>query len=88
MRRFVRSAAAVGNGGAGARSESLIRRRRGIDENVAGLLCYTLFHWFPSLIFLLLDKRPFVIFHAAQAIAFTLFAAGLGSRLAMFGFGF
>jgi len=56
----------------------------GIDENVAGLLCY-LFHWLSGLIFLLLDKRPFVRFHAAQAIAFNIVAAGLWVALAMFG---
>ena len=39
----------------------------GIDENVAGLLCY-IFWWVSGLIFLLIDKRPFVRFHAAQSI--------------------
>ena len=39
----------------------------GLDENIAGLLCY-LFVWVSGLIFLLLDKRPFVRFHAAQSI--------------------
>jgi uncharacterized membrane protein len=43
----------------------------GIDENVAGLLCY-IFWWVSGLIFLLVDKRPFVRFHAAQDIAFNL----------------
>jgi uncharacterized membrane protein len=43
----------------------------GIDENVAGLLCY-LFGWISGLIFLLIDKRPFVRFHGAQAIAFNI----------------
>lgn len=40
----------------------------GIEENVAGLLCY-IFGWITGLIFLLIDKRPFVRFHGAQAIA-------------------
>jgi uncharacterized membrane protein len=40
----------------------------GIDENVAGLLCYV-FGWVSGLIFLLIDKRPFVKFHGAQSIA-------------------
>jgi uncharacterized membrane protein len=40
----------------------------GMDENVAGLLCY-LFGWVSGLIFLLIDKRPFVKFHGAQSIA-------------------
>lgn len=39
----------------------------GIDENVAGLLCYAL-GWVTGIIFLLIDKRPFVKFHAAQSI--------------------
>ena len=43
----------------------------GMEENVAGLLCY-LFGWISGLIFLLIDKRPFVKFHAAQSIALTL----------------
>lgn len=43
----------------------------GIDENVAGLLCYV-FWWVSGVIFLVLDKRPFVKFHAAQDIAFNL----------------
>jgi uncharacterized membrane protein len=43
----------------------------GMEENVAGLLCY-IFGWITGLIFLLIDKRPFVKFHAAQSIAFNL----------------
>ena len=43
----------------------------GMEENVAGLLCY-LFGWVSGLIFLLIDKRPFVKFHGAQSIALTL----------------
>ena len=39
----------------------------GLEANVAGLLCY-LFGWVSGLIFLLLDKRSFVRFHAAQSI--------------------
>lgn len=39
----------------------------GIAENVAGLLCYT-FGWITGLIFLFVDKRPFVRFHAAQSV--------------------
>ena len=39
----------------------------GLQENVAGLLCYLL-GWLSGLIFLLIDKRPFVRFHAAQSI--------------------
>ena len=36
-------------------------------ENVAGLLCYV-FGWVTGLIFFLIDKRPFVRFHAAQSM--------------------
>jgi uncharacterized membrane protein len=39
----------------------------GLAENVAGLLCYTL-GWITGLVFFLIDKRPFVRFHAAQSI--------------------
>jgi len=43
----------------------------GIEENVAGLLCY-IFGWISGLIFLLIDKRPFVKFHGAQSIALNI----------------
>jgi uncharacterized membrane protein len=43
----------------------------GIEENIAGLLCYV-FGWISGLIFFLIDKRPFVKFHAAQSIAYNL----------------
>lgn len=39
----------------------------GLQENVAGLLCYVL-GWLTGIVFLLIDKRPFVRFHAAQSI--------------------
>jgi uncharacterized membrane protein len=39
----------------------------GMAENVAGLFCYVL-GWVTGIIFLLIDKRPYVRFHAAQAI--------------------
>jgi uncharacterized membrane protein len=39
----------------------------GLAENVAGLLCYVL-GWITGIIFLIIDKRPFVKFHAAQSI--------------------
>ena len=39
----------------------------GLQENVAGLLSYVL-GWLTGIIFLLIDKRPFVRFHAAQSI--------------------
>ena len=40
----------------------------GLAENIAGLLCYAV-GWVTGLIFLLIDKRPWVKFHAAQSIA-------------------
>jgi uncharacterized membrane protein len=43
----------------------------GLEENVAGLLCYIL-GWVTGLIFFLIDKRPFVRFHALQSIAFNI----------------
>lgn len=39
----------------------------GLSENVAGLLCY-LVGWLTGLIFFLIDKRPYVRFHAAQSL--------------------
>jgi uncharacterized membrane protein len=39
----------------------------GLQENVAGLLCYAL-GWLTGIIFLLIDKRPWVKFQAAQSI--------------------
>jgi len=44
------------------------RAAKAFAENVAGLLCYAL-GWVTGLIFLLIDKRPWVKFHAAQSIA-------------------
>jgi uncharacterized membrane protein len=38
-----------------------------MDENIAGLLCYVLV-WITGIIFYIIDKRPFVRFHAAQSI--------------------
>src|SRR5262249_16836348 len=48
-----------------------------IEENVAGFLCYIL-TWVTGLIFLILDKRPFVRFHAAQSIALCIAGAVFG----------
>ncbi len=36
-------------------------------ENTAGLLCYIV-GWITGIIFLVIDKRPYVRFHAAQSI--------------------
>ena len=38
-----------------------------MSENVAGLLCYAL-GWITGIIFFVIDKRPYVRFHAAQSI--------------------
>ncbi len=46
-------------GGAGVQSA--------LTENVAAALSYSLF-WITGIIFLLIDKRPFVCFHAAQSL--------------------
>ena|SRR5271168_748114 len=56
---------------AGAVAVSSGAGSEGLQENVAGLLCY-IFGWVTGLIFLLIDKRPFVRFHAAQSIAFNI----------------
>lgn len=60
----------------------------GLTENVAGLLCYAV-GWITGIIFLLIDKRPFVRFHAAQSLVtfgglHLIFIVG---RI-VFGFGF
>ena len=58
----------------------------GMDENVAGLLSYVL-GWITGLIFFLIDKRPFVRFHAAQSILLNIalfvvyFAVAIGFGL-------
>jgi len=39
----------------------------GLEENVAGLLSYVAW-WVTGLIFFVIDKRPFVRFHAAQSM--------------------
>jgi len=53
----------------------------GLAENVAGLLCYVL-GWLTGIIFLLIDKRPWVRFQAAQSIVvfggLTVIRIGLG----------
>ena len=38
-----------------------------MEENIAGLLCYVL-GWVTGIIFFIIDKRPWVRFHAAQSI--------------------
>jgi uncharacterized membrane protein len=58
--------AAAAPGGAAVASPTA-----GLDENVAGLLCYVL-GWITGLIFFLIDKRPFVRFHAIQSIGMSI----------------
>jgi len=57
----------------------------GIDENIAGLLCY-LVGWVTGLIFLLIDKRPFVKFHGAQSIALNICFVAVWILYAIFSF--
>jgi uncharacterized membrane protein len=62
------AAPAAGSPAAVATSDS---PTAGMEENVAGLLCY-LVGWITGLVFLLIDKRPFVRFHGAQSIALNI----------------
>ena len=72
----------AGTGGAVNTAQS------GLQENVAGGLCYVL-GWVTGIVFYLIDKRPFVRFHAAQSIVtfggLHILTIVLGS---IFGFGF
>src|SRR5215207_9360615 len=79
-------------------SEPVSSPTPGLESNVAGLLCY-LFGWISGLIFLLLDKRSLVRFHAAQSIGlcvgagvivigFWIITLILGIITAMMGFPF
>jgi uncharacterized membrane protein len=51
----------------GAVIEPVPSSQSGLAENVAATLCYVL-GWVTGIIFYLIDKRPFVRFHAAQSI--------------------
>jgi uncharacterized membrane protein len=51
----------------GAVVQSSQNAQSGMSENVAAFLCY-LVGWISGIIFFLIDKRPFVRFHAAQSI--------------------
>lgn len=55
----------IGAGKTGTASPKSVES--GLGGNVAGLLCYLL-GWITGLIFFLIDKRPFVRFHAMQSI--------------------
>src|ERR1700723_52714 len=61
------AAAPGGPGGAGGVPVTTSSGDTGLAENVAGLLCYVA-GWVTGLIFYLIDKRPFVRFHAAQSL--------------------
>ena len=64
-------AGAVAPAAAGGATVSSDSPTAGMEENVAGLLCY-LVGWISGLIFLLIDKRSFVRFHGAQSIALNI----------------
>ena len=51
----------------GVESTATSQNVQGMAENVAGSLCYLL-GWITGIIFFLIDKRPYVRFHAAQSI--------------------
>lgn len=53
--------------GAAGNTSSAATGGTGLPENVAGLLSY-LVGWVTGLVFFLIDKRPFVRFHAMQSI--------------------
>jgi uncharacterized membrane protein len=61
------SAVSSGSTSASAAAPAAQTGGMGMAENVAGLLCYSL-GWITGLIFFLIDKRPFVRFHAAQSM--------------------
>lgn len=52
---------------AGAGAQAAPAAQSGMSENVAAMLAYVL-GWVTGIIFFLIDKRPFVRFHAAQSI--------------------
>jgi len=54
-------------GAPGAAAAPSAGQQTGMQENVAGFLCYVA-GWLTGLIFFLIDKRPFVRFHAAQSM--------------------
>jgi uncharacterized membrane protein len=59
--------AAAPAGTTGAPAPAVGTTQSGLAENVAGTLCYVL-GWITGLIFYLIDKRPYVRWHAAQSI--------------------
>jgi uncharacterized membrane protein len=82
------AAPATGGGGSAA-----VPATEGMAENVAGVLCYVL-GWVTGIIFLLIDRRPYVKFQAAQSIVvfggLTILRIGLGvltGFVGLFGWG-
>ena len=61
-----------------------------LPENTAGLLCYIL-GWVTGIVFIIIDKRPFVRFHAMQSIvtfgAISLFSVIFSSIISIFPYG-
>jgi len=74
--------------GAPATTAVTVSPTEGLQENVAALLSYAL-GWLTGIIFLLIDKRPYVKFHAAQSIVvfggLTVLRIGLGIVSGIFG---
>jgi len=62
---FCAKCGATQTGGAAVQADP--GAKSGMSENVAALLAYV-FGWITGIIFFLIDKRPFVRFHAAQSI--------------------
>ena len=74
--------------GAGAPVVVAAPSSEGLQENIAALLAYVL-GWLTGIIFLLIDKRPYVKFHAAQSIVvfggLTILRIGIGIVAGIFG---
>jgi uncharacterized membrane protein len=88
------AAAPAGPGGAGVgQPPAVATTQSGLAENVAGTLSYVL-GWITGLIFYLIDKRPYVRFHAAQSIVvfgalhILVFVLGMFSVYSFFSGGF
>jgi len=78
------AAAVPGAGGQSVAAPS----SEGLQENIAALLAYAL-GWLTGIVFLLIDKRPYVKFHAAQSIVvfggLTILRIGIGIVAGIFG---
>src|SRR5271163_3963187 len=61
------AAACTSCGAAVSSSSAGVATGTGLEENVAGTLSYVI-GWVTGIIFFVIDKRPFVRFHAAQSI--------------------